>query len=157
MLKYTDDAPRLAIRHKGQENPHMKENDMKVYCGNPTKDGVLVTVRVESHSEVLPRHRLNDETYSWGTEANGSLELARCLLLHAFGSKGCPTAPETCTCANQWADDFYGAFCADIIAKFSPADEWKLTQTQVCNYAFDQREKIAKHIQAVTSEGLPVG
>lgn len=99
--------------------------------------------------EVLTHHfRHNPDGFAWGDDGLASTELARSLLLDAFGHRTCPAFPHLCQCTEQdpsdldshkaWVEAIYGDFCDKVIAELPQGEDWKLTQLAVMDWAFDR-------------------
>ena len=115
------------------------EDTLKTYYG-VTKEGGggIVSIRNKGRHSPLTHHvRYSPDGLNWGHGGPGSNELARCLLLDAFGTTGCLDSPGPCGCSNEWAEANYLAFSNDIISKLEKDKDWKLEQLQICEWVFD--------------------
>jgi hypothetical protein len=131
----------------------MEEQPMKTYYGVPKESGGgIVTVRDKGgHSTFLAHHvRHSPDGFNWGYGGSGPIELARCLLLDAFGTTRCPSYPEQCRCGNEWAEANYQGFALDVLSKMEQSEDWKLGQLTVCEWVFDN--KVAPTIDGVVEE-----
>lgn len=131
---------------------------MKAYNGNAsTKDRPLsVTVRDEKGAKILAHHLRHSPTgYNWGYGGSGPSELARCILLNAFGTDVCPDAPQECRCENSWTEASYPAFRDSVIAGLKQDEDWKLHQEWIMDWVFDYVDAEAEVIRDETEVLVP--
>jgi hypothetical protein len=117
------------------------EETLKTYHGLILGDNKTVSVRVRTNggdSRHLAHHvRHSPDGFSWGYGGSGPAELARCILLDAFGVLSCPDSPNDCQCENRWVDSSYQSFKAETIADLDRDKEWKLGQLDILDWVFD--------------------
>lgn len=112
---------------------------LKTYHGSvATKDfKPMVNVRTDRLKKLAHHVIFSPNGFSWGEDSLGSTELARCILLDAFGIEQCPDSPEPCSCDVGWVQESYAAFSDEIIAKLDEKQDWKLDQVFVVDWTFD--------------------
>lgn len=125
-----------------------KGYDVKTYRGY-VEDGIpRVTVRDERRPVRLAHHRKfaqADAVLNWGDDEGLSRDLARSILLDAFGVTTCNDIE--CLCESKWVEPVYDQFNAEVVSKFKPNEEWRIKQYDVCDFAFERR---------VPAEQMPV-
>lgn len=117
-------------------------NPLKTYQGTaPKKDrklSVLVLATGNRNPRKLTHHyRHSKDGFNWGYDQHGPSELARSLLLDAFGVEECPSSPDKCKCDSGWVEPTYHAFKSDVITKMARDEDWHLDQVTVCEWVFD--------------------
>lgn len=118
---------------------------LKTYSGVAATPERKMTVLVRDgggkhsgHQRKLAHHYVfSKDGFNWGFDKYGPSELARSLLLDAFGQEDCPSFPEKCQCISTWVEPTYEAFKSDIITKMERDQDWKLEQLTVCEWVFD--------------------
>lgn len=114
---------------------------MRTYYGHAATEERPATVfaRDDRGPKPLAHHLRHSPTgFNWGYGGSGPAELARCILLDAFGVRECPAADgDECQCASSWVEPSYQAFKSDTIAKLVQDEDWKLLQQDVIDWDFD--------------------
>ena len=132
----------------------VKESALKTYYGHvPTGDHSLyVTVRDHKKGlKALSHHlRYSPTGYNWGYGGSGPSELARCILLDAFGVDDCPDTPNECRCDNNWAESSYPAFRDSVISDLKQEEDWKLYQDWILDWVFDHLSESVEIKELVT-------
>jgi len=89
---------------------------MKVYKGDRTIDGVIVTVNDEPLPQHLDVKQLSDDGFEWSFEGPASAQLALAILVDHLGD-------------DQKALHLYQPFMEEVVANFS--NEWVLTSADI--------------------------
>jgi len=89
---------------------------MKVYKGDRTIDGVIVTVNDEPLPQHLDVKQLTDDGFEWSFEGPASAQLALAILADHLGD-------------NEKALHLYEPFMQEVVANFS--NEWVLTSADI--------------------------
>lgn len=112
---------------------------LKTYHGSvATKNySAMVNVRTDRLKKLTHHVIFSPDGFSWGGDSLGSTELARCILLDAFGAEQCPSLPEPCLCEIGWVDEAYTAFNDEVISKLDGKQDWKLDQVFVVDWTLD--------------------
>jgi len=111
---------------------------MKLYTGLNAKGAwtTHVTVRTPGIKEIpmLAKHFKGD--FQWGIECNESKELAKSLLLDAFGTTTCRL--KKCKCQNDWiTTNHIDSFHEKIVMEWISDETFKITQGAICDFVFD--------------------
>lgn len=115
---------------------------MKSYYGHAATEASPASVTVREGNQrarMLAHHNRHSPTgFEWGYSGQGPSDLARCILLDAFGTGPCPAVePAVCSCENVWVDTSYPAFRDAVIANRTQDDDFRLDQTWVIDWVFD--------------------
>lgn len=89
---------------------------MKVYKGDRTMDGILVTVNGEPLPERVDVKALSDDGFEWSFEGEAPAQLALAILVDHFQDE-------------REALRLYEPFMKEIVANFS--NEWTLTSADI--------------------------
>ena len=111
---------------------------MRTYYGYSPMNvrGQEVMVRYKTLQK-LPHHVRHADSFTWGYGGSGPRELARCILLDAFGISSCPDNPNECRCTSKWVEPAFAAFAENFLAKYSEDEDWKISQRDVVDWVFD--------------------
>lgn len=111
---------------------------MRTYRGYFENDIPRVTVRDERRPVVLTHHkRYSSNPLNWNDDADLGKDLARSILLDAFGITTCNDIE--CVCESKWVESVYEKFYEEIIRNLKPKNEWRMTQYSICDFAFEHR------------------
>lgn len=110
---------------------------MKSYRGYVEEGRARVTGRATGSPWSIVHHKKYSDAdlLNWGTDENLGKDLARSLLLDAFGLDSCNDIE--CFCENKWVEPTYEKFYAEVVSKLKEGEEWRMTQNQICDFAFD--------------------
>lgn len=116
-----------------------QEDGLRTYFGRMPQNGRGKEVQVrESSLQTLVHHVRHSPTgFEWGSAGAGPSDLARSILLDAFGTRECPTRPERCECESDWVEPAYGEFRDLVIANLDKDQDWKLQQGWIIDWVFD--------------------
>lgn len=120
----------------------MEDIFLKSYHGYAAS-GEAITARILVRTRggktlLLNHHRVFSENgMTWGDASDGTLDLARSILLDALGQTECPGYPELCECDIERVEEAYDPFHSDMISPFQSDRDWKLTQNEVLDWVFD--------------------
>jgi hypothetical protein len=117
----------------------------KEYYGVPASEGhnVNVTWRLRG-SRPLPiaKHltKTVDPVFDWGHEGASAKNLARSLLLNAFGTLT-ECKRKVCKCANDWVDTGTVDYITkEVVATLRQGDTFKINQMILCDTVFEYRK-----------------
>lgn len=112
---------------------------MRTYRGYFENDRPHVTVRDERRPMILAHHkRHSTEKLNWDINESLGKDLARSILLDAFGVTTCNDIE--CLCESEWVEPVYEKFYNEVVSKYKAKQEWRITQYEVCDFAFEHRE-----------------
>lgn len=109
---------------------------MKNYRGYVENERPHVTVRqTKGPSAVVHHKKHSDDILNWGADENIGKDLARSLLLDAFGVSTCNDIE--CFCESKWVEPVYEKFYTEVVSKFKTNEEWRMKQYEICDFAFE--------------------
>lgn len=109
---------------------------MKTYRGYVEDGKARVTGRSTKSPWSIAHHKKHsDADLNWGTDENLGKDLARSILLDAFGVMTCNDIE--CFCESKWVEQVYEKFYTDVVSKLVANEEWRIKQSEVCDFAFD--------------------
>jgi hypothetical protein len=111
---------------------------MKSYYGNASTEERESSVMVRTDRlKKLTHHLRHSPGFDWGYAGAPPKELARCILMDAFGIVECPDAPQNCQCENDWVESTYRAFKDEVVSRLEKNKDWKLEQKDIVDWVFD--------------------
>lgn len=120
---------------------------MKTYRGYVENDRPHVTVRETKSPSVVVHHKKHsDAPLNWGVDAEAGRDLARSILLDAFGVTSCNDIE--CFCESKWVESVYDKFYEEVVGKFKAGEEWRITQYEVCDFSFNNSPRVLEEVSS---------
>lgn len=123
------------------------------YAGNDVHKP-LIMVRTRTLTTLDHHVRHSPDGFNWGYAGSGPADLARSILLDAFGFKPCASYPKECACKAKWVEPCYQEFKDVFIAPLKQDTDWKLEQAPIMDWVFDYfslSDSIEKELTVVPS------